>query len=531
MTTQGLDFRSTNYFSSFICDYLEEKDQIKQLYNRYPKLSNFELQIQDKKKSFKKTSRHILTKTLNQQYKKVSPSNATQKNIDLLNDDNTFTITTGHQLNLFTGPLYFLYKIFSTINLSEQLKQEYPNYNFVPIYWMASEDHDFEEINYFNFKEKKIKWPSEQTGAVGTFKTENLASVFEAFATQLGKGHNANYLKQLFTQGYLNHTNLADATRYIANELFKSYGLVILDANTAALKQLFIPFATEDLINNAPFKDIEKTNQLLQNLGYKTQVNPRKINLFYLKGQVRERIIFENNTFKVNNTSISWNKESILKELNEFPERFSPNVVLRPLYQEVILPNLCYIGGGGELAYWLQFKSFFNKLKVPFPMLLLRNSVLIKSSKQALKQNKLKISTPDLFLKQNTLITKQVKHVSKITIDLASYKHALQNQFKDMYELAKHTDASFLGAVAAQEKKQLKGITHLEKRLLKAQKRKLKSHLLQVETLQNQLFPNYSLQERQLNFSELYLEHGKTLLDCLKQHLKPLSQQFLVLEI
>jgi uncharacterized protein YllA (UPF0747 family) len=163
----------------------------------------------------------------------------TLNNIKLLNNLNTFTITTGHQLNLFTGPLYFLYKIVSTINLCKELKSEFPEHDFVPIYWMATEDHDFEEINYFNFKHKKISWNRESFGPVGRLSSDGLEAVFAVFESEIGLGKNAEGLKNLFKKAYLEHTNLADATRFLANELFSKEGLVIIDADKSDLKKSF----------------------------------------------------------------------------------------------------------------------------------------------------------------------------------------------------------------------------------------------------------------------------------------------------
>jgi len=335
-------------------------------------------------------------------------------------------------------------------------------------------------------------------------------------------------LKDLFNKAYLNHNNLAEATRYLANELFGDYGLVILDANEPELKRLFIPYIEMELFEKVSYKSVLKSNIELEKQ-YKIQVNPRKINLFYLTDGLRERIIEKDENYKVNDTNISFSKSEILEELKNYPERFSPNVIMRPLYQEVILPNLCYIGGGGELAYWLELKAYFEVVNVPFPMLLLRNSVLIKTEKQTRKLNKLKLSFHDLFLKQKDLVDTQVKSLSNIDIDFTSQKEHLNQQFKDLYTIAEQTDRSFVGAVAAQEKKQIKGLSHLEKRLLKAQKRKLSEQVERIISLQNELFPGQSLQERNLNFSELYLEFGTRLIPKLMQELKPLKNEFLVL--
>ena len=157
MPTDCITYQNSGYFIPLMVDYLNQKPELKALYNRFPSIENFELQIQEKHKNFNDASkRATLVSVLKSQYASIEISDLTKINIESLQTQNTFTITTGHQLNLFTGPLYFLYKIISTINLTKELKAKYPTYNFVPIYWMATEDHDFEEINYFNFKGKKF---------------------------------------------------------------------------------------------------------------------------------------------------------------------------------------------------------------------------------------------------------------------------------------------------------------------------------------------------------------------------------------
>jgi len=533
MQVNYIPFSKTGYFSSLICDYLDENPELSQFHNRFPSLENFKAQIEEKQQAFVIESRTTLVSTLKQQYKNIETSELTRHNIESLASKNTFTITTGHQLNLFTGPLYFLYKIVSAINLSKQLKEKYPEYNFVPIYWMASEDHDFEEINYFNFKRKKIQWNKDFGGVVGDISTEGLKTVYNLFSKELGAGKHADYLKALFKEAYINHTNLADATLFLANELFKVYGLVIVDANDVNLKKQFIPFVEDELFNNTSYKTVTKTNtELIKSSNtYKIQVNPREINVFYIKDNLRERIIFEDDVYKVNNTDISWDIHEIKKILLKYPERFSPNVIMRPLYQEVILPNLCYIGGGGELAYWFQLKAFFNKVNVPYPILLLRNSALIQTENQYKKLKKLNISREDVFLKRSVFINKKVREISNINIDFSSQKKHLQQQFEALYKLAEQTDKSFLGAVKAQEIKQLKGLDALEKRLLKAQKKKLSNEVSRMTEIQNQLFPNNSLQERNANFSELYLEYGDKLISSLIENLEPLKSEFLILTL
>lgn len=531
MPKQTIPYSETGYFSKLMCDYLAEQDVLKNFYGRFPKIENFKGQIAEKQQSFKQETRELLANQLKKQYADVAVSEATATNIAALANENTFTITTGHQLNLFTGPLYFLYKIFSVINLSEQLNAHFPEQHFVPVYWMATEDHDFEEINYFRFKGKKVVWDRNDGGAVGELSTEGLEAVAQKIAVLFGESAHGKQLQQWFVNGYVKHQNLAGATRYLGNELFKKYGLVIVDGNDAELKRAFVPYAEKELTEKLAYHEVRATTRKLEALGYPEQVHPREVNLFYTTSGVRERIIEEDGNFFIQDTKLSFSKDEVLAELGNHPERFSPNALLRPLYQEVILPNLCYVGGGGELAYWFQLKAYFERVSVPYPIVLLRNSVLLVSEKQSEKLQGLEVSIERLFQKQHALKTEFTHQVSNINIDFSEQREHLKKQFKELYELAEKTDASFLGAVGAQEKKQLNGLDHLEKRLLKAQKRKLKERLNRLVELQDSLFPNQSLQERHDNFSEHYVAHGERLLQLLKEQLEPLDQEFTILKL
>jgi bacillithiol biosynthesis cysteine-adding enzyme BshC len=537
MPIDCIPFEDTGYFSNLVCDYLKQEEKLASFYRSFPSDAAFLTHAKERNKQFPKTHRRILVEVLKEQYQNIETSSETQQAIQLLAEDTTVTITTGHQLNLFSGPLYFLYKIISTINLSEKLSENYKDINVVPVFWMATEDHDFEEINHFTLHGKKFKWSPERysdnaNGAVGRFTTEGLEDVLKLLKAELGVGHQAEYLVKLFEDTYLNHNTLAEATRYLTNELFAKYGLVILDADHPKLKQLFVPTVLDELQHQTSYKAVANTSKHLESANYPVQVSAREINLFYLTETSRERIINVDGTFGVVDSDKIWNSDQeLFEEVSAHPERFSPNVIMRPLYQETILPNICYIGGGGELAYWFELKTYFDKVEVPFPILLLRNSVLLRTDKQYEKQQKLRVSNEELFLKQHELINRKVRQISNINIDFSTQKAHLKDQFEAMYALAEKTDATFLGAVKAQEIKQLKGLDHLEQRLLKAQRLKLKDEVSRLVALQNDFFPLKSLQERTINFSEFYLEYGDQLINELKENLDPLSHEFSILTL
>ncbi|MFZ9004514.1 MAG: bacillithiol biosynthesis cysteine-adding enzyme BshC [Robiginitalea sp.] len=528
MHSEGIPFKETGFFSRLILDYLDQLPELNPFYGRFPAMKAFEGQIEEKGMHFPLTHRKVLCEVLNDQYASLEISNATREYLEKLQEPNTFTVVTGHQLNLFTGPLYFIYKILSTIKLANILSADYPDHHFVPVYWMGTEDHDFEEVNHFNLKGKEIRWNRESGGAVGRMDTRGLEAVFDKFSADLGPGKHADSLRRLFHQAYLEHSNMAEATRYLVNQLFGDLGLVILDADDRRLKTLFTPYVESDLFGNLGYRavtgSIERLNSLSGN--YRIQVSPRELNFFYLTEGFRSRLVEEEGVFGVLDSDLRFSEAELREELEKHPERFSPNVTTRPLYQEVVLPNLCYIGGGGELAYWLELKDFFAESGVPFPMLLLRNSALLVSEKQRKKIENLGLGFKDLFLDPDRLVEKKVRDISDIEIDLSQQRHHLQQQFKSLYELAEKTDKSFLGAVKAQEAKQLSGLDKLEKRLLKAQKRKLKDAVDRVLLLQEGLFPEGGLQERNRNFSEFFLSAGPGLLGALLEDFEPLGQDF-----
>ncbi len=531
MHKETLSYQDTNSFSKTVIDYIVNDEKLQPFLGNYPDIDGFKKQIALKRtNNLDKEQREILVNVLNEHYKSIPISNETAANIALLAKANTFTITTGHQLNLFTGPLYFLYKIISAINLSKQLNEVFPDAHFVPIYWMASEDHDFDEIRYFNYKNKKITWEKEAQGAVGSLNTQGLEASFEAFKNTLTASEYSDELLALFNESYNKETNLAKATLRLANELFKSYGLVILDADNKDLKTIFKPYIRKELKEQLCYNTVKKTIDKLKT-NYKIQVNPRAINLFYLKNNLRERIIYKENSYFINNTNISFSPEEIQSELEKFPERFSPNVLMRPLYQEVILPNLCYIGGGGELAYWLELKAYFDINNVIFPIYLLRNSALLITVKQQKQIEKLNLNYKDLFLDTASLIKQKVKEISKNPIDFEALRKTLHNQFKLLEASVKQTDKSFYGAVSAEQKRQMNSLEKLEKRFYKAEKIRFDDEVQKIRQLKNELFPNGSLQERHQNFSVIYEIIGSELIDLLAKQLDPLDLNFSVITV
>jgi len=526
MQAKYISYQETGSFSKLVLDYINNEEQLKAFYSYRPDMDGLAEAIS--KRNFS-GDRNVLVDVLKQQYQNVNTNKSVTKNIDLLALENTFTVTTGHQLNLFTGPLYFIYKIVTAINLAIELKIAHPDQNFVPVYWMATEDHDFEEINHVSVDEKNISWIQSTNGATGRLSTKTVAAAVTAYKGYLGISKNGKHIAKLVERAYLEHDNLADATRYLVNKLFEKYGLVIVNADDARLKKLFAPVIKADIIEHHSAKNIEQSSQQLEDFGYKTQVNGRDINFFYLKDNLRERLIFEDNKYLVNHTEISFTEAELRVEIDSHPERFSPNVVMRPMYQEIILPNIAYIGGGAEVAYWMQLKANFDFYKVDFPVLLLRNSALLIDKRSAENLYSLGFSLEDIFLPVEELKNLWVRKNSTAQLSLADETRAINSIFDQIKLNAYKIDKTLSVSTDTAKQKTNRLLANLENKLFRAEKRKHETALIQIENVKKRLFPNGTMQERTMNIAPMYVNYGEDFLSSCIENFEPLGGDFTLL--
>jgi bacillithiol biosynthesis cysteine-adding enzyme BshC len=494
---------------------------------KYPvSLESFAQVIADKKQA--DIDRELLVSELKKQYEKLDPSPEVMQEIESLADANTFTVVTAHQPSLFTGPLYYIYKIISTIHLSRVLNEQYPEQHIVPVFITGGEDHDFEEMNHASIFGKEIVWENEESGSVAMMGTDSLQPALEKLKDILGNSPKAQEIGSVIGNCYTRHEKYGMASVDLVNELFKSYGLVVIDMNNPELKRRFAPIMEKELFEQASQSLIEATTKELEKAGFSQQAYPREINLFYLRDQIRERIVQEGDTFKVLNTDFQFSESEMREELQQHPERFSPNVVIRPLYQEYILPNLAYIGGGGEIAYWLERKSQFEHFGVNFPMLIRRNSVLWIDKGNVKKMDKLGLKVADLFTDTEELIKSYVKENAENELSLKEEKKQLHTIFNGIVDKIKEVDQTLVKTVKAEAANQMNSLQGLESRLLKAEKQRHEIELNQIRGIKDKLFPGNGLQERTDNFLSFYLRYGDAFFETLMQELNPLEKGFIV---
>lgn len=489
----------THLFSDLSNQLVYNQDRFLDFINTPYSKDAFQLQAQKKQKEFSIEKRNTLVESLEKQYSKIETSSKVKANISALKNEQTFTVTTGHQLSLFTGPLYFIYKILNTIKLANELNAANSDFKYVPVFWIASEDHDFEEVQSINVFNKNFKWDTTQKGAVGRFKLENFDELKEEFKLLFANHTESEVLKIL--DSYQGET-YGEATFKLVNELFKDYGLVIIDGDAKSLKNSFKTVVKHELENQFSFNAVEHTNLKIDEKGFKRQLNAREINLFYLDHQLRNRIIKNGNLYTVENVG-DFTFAEIIAILEESPEKFSPNVVLRPLFQEFVLPNICYLGGGGEIAYWLQLKGVFSASNIEYPLINVRNSLLIIDSNTSKKINKIGFYLDGIFDDINKLKKDFILKNTSGELDFSELSKLLLEFTNELKRKVIGVNEGLSNFAEAEITKMNNQFSSIQQKLIKTEKEKYENSLKQIDQIKEKLFPNDKPQERVSNFFSL----------------------------
>lgn len=488
-----LPLKGIDFVPKLIKDFLDEKESLRHLYSFKFALENVESAIEQKRTQ--RTNRKVLVDVLNDQYSKITTTSLVKENIALLLDENTFTITAAHQPCLFLGPVYNLVKISATITAAKKCKEQFPEYNFVPVFWMGSEDHDKEELCHTFIGDKKIEWENNYSGAIGKFGLEGLDKSIEAFKIIAGQD---NPLIS-FVENHINILeNFGQLTQSLVNEIFEDFGLVVLDQNEKKLKELFIPFIVDELKNGRAESELANQINWLE-ANYHAQARPRPINFFFLSENSRERIIRTDRGYETTNENFIATKENIHQFIENNPEKFSPNVMFRPLFQEVVLPNICFVGGGGEISYWLEQKPLFDFYKVPFPMLAHRPLVNTLRKNQVTKLEKLGLTFEELLQAKDKVITSWIKQNSSTDLAINTEKDALKQIYETLILKVKSIDPTLESSIKSELQKSLNGLDNIQGKIIKAEKRNQETAIQQITAIYAGLYPANQLWERTEN--------------------------------
>ncbi len=519
-------FKNVSKFAQIDIDYASDPASFSEFISLIPTLSNFGKALTNR--SVYATNREVLVSVLREQYATADQDGSHCEG--LLNPAH-FTVATAHQPSLLTGPLYVIYKICSTLNLARQITEAYPSYHVHPVYVVGAEDHDFEEINHLHLFGNTYTWVTGQQGAVGRMKVDaTLMNVLGDIESTFGKAPNAEKLHDMIRNSFREGISYGSAMQRFVMELFKGTGLIVLNMDDHRLKKEFASIIKDELLHQRSHQLIEKSQQALSRLGYKPQTYQRDINLFYLGDGVRGRIENSGEDYVVVDTDITFDQTALLEEIEAHPERFSPNVNLRPLYQEIVLPNLAYVGGGGELAYWLERKLLFEHYRVPLPILVRRNSILYLDQLAGKQRRKLEVPVDLLFASQDTWVSHWIHAHAEHEISIDAEYHAIEQLLNTIVEKAHSIEPTLGTKVEADRTRMLKDVEHLGKRLVRAEKAQNETRIGQIVKLYEKLFPQGNLQERYDNFLALYLRRGEDCLVMLINQLDPFINQVLIIE-
>lgn len=527
MKVDFFPFTDINYLSKRDIKFQTEPELFQEFLNFPFTLEGFKDKIEDRKNY--PVNRQVLVDVLHKQYSHANITDAPVSQIDKLIKENVFTVVTAHQPSLLTGPLYFIYKIISVINLAEKLSLDNPGTEVLPVFIVGSEDHDFEEINHLNLFNKKIEWLNDENGAVGRMSTSTIYPVLEEIYQILGSSDKAAELKEIISNAFSGIEVYNIAVLRLVHELFKKFGLICLIADDARLKNEFKHHIKKEIFEQASQGIIQETQEALEKMDMKSQAFARDINFFYLQSGRRDRIILEDDLYKILDTSLTFTKDELEKEIDLHPEKFSPNVVMRPIYQETILPNLAYLGGGGEIAYWTERKKQFQHFDVSFPILVRRNSVLWISQSDIKQLQKYNISIEDIFSSEEDWIKDFIKENANASLEFSKEYELFHNAFELLEKKAELIDNSLAQAIKGSHVKEFKVFEQLSGRLLRAEKDRYEKDVQKIRKIKDKLFPGMGLQERADNFMPYYLKHGQAYFDILKDHLDPFNHSFVVI--
>jgi bacillithiol biosynthesis cysteine-adding enzyme BshC len=468
------------------------------------------------------TDRKLVTQAIKNQYISKRISTKTSQNIKLLEEKNTLAIVTGQQLGVVGGPLYTIYKTITAIKLANSLSQKYPDYNFVPIFWLAGDDHDFEEISSVNIinndnKVQKISYnlnddTEREPGSVGGMVLgENIEDFIASLSDSLRPTEFTQdiigYLGTIYQKG----KTITEAFSEMMFKFFDKYGLLIFNPQAEDVKKLLIPIFRQEIENYR----VHATKLISVSAGldeeYHAQVKIRPINIFVNNENGRYLLDpLENNEFRLKRKKVKFSKEDLLQLLESSPEMFSPNVLLRPICQDYLFATAFYVGGPAEIAYYAQITQLYKAFNLATPIAYPRMSAtIVEKSVQALTQ-KYDLTVNDYFELKKEIFNKVASKISEFDIEgkFEVSENRISNIFDDIKEYLTEIDKTLSEPVEKSKLRTLQYMSELKGKAESARLRKHESTLNQLQKSYTMILPNENLQERELNYFYFANKYG-----------------------
>lgn len=540
-----INFSDIPAHQNLFLDFVEEFENVERFYGKnFRNVEEYILHFQKLEKT-EKPHRVKLAEIVANQYKDKKHSKLTRHNIDLLAQSNSIAIVTGQQLGIFGGPLYTIYKTITAIKLSNHLKEIYPEYNFIPIFWLEADDHDFDEARNFSVLDNENILLNLQyddglaeeinRGSIGHLKfNENLNKVFETLSSSLrDTEYKASLIDFLKTIYYPGRTFLECFQELMIN-LFDEYGLVVFNPLDAEVKRILIPVFKKSITEY-----FEHSIELVQRSAeleevYHAQVKVKAINMFYL--EENERLLIEptdSGDYRLRGKRKKFSKEEILNQIEMNPEKFSPNVLLRPICQDFLLPTGFYIGGPGEVSYFAQVNPLYNLFEIEEPFIYPRAGATIVEQGVNQVLQKLNLSLVDIFDEEEVLIKNLVNASSDLNLDslFTESKEELSKTFQKIAERITAIDKT-LGELSEKSRQKVEQtIDYLKNKASEAEKRKYDTSIRQLKKVRNVLYPNGNIQEREINFIYFVNKYGMDILKWMFNELAINKFEHQVLEL
>lgn len=440
-----------------------------------------------------------------------------------------YTITCAHQPILFGGPMYVLLKIIDCIVLCEKLRKQNPNICFLPIFYIGAEDHDVDEICKVSIFNKTIQWHNESKAASGFWKIdENFIQTKNELFSIIKNTPNEAFICDIIEQCFVDKNYGISYQKFI-HKIFGKYGLLSIQPNDKQIKAQMKFVFSDELKTTESFKKVTETNEILKE-HLDIQAKPREINLFFSDEHARNRIILDGEQYKVMNTNICFNKNEIQTFVDNNYANISPNVILRPLMQEYILPNILFIGGGAEISYWLQLKTLFKYYNIQFPMLLRRSSAIIVEKNSIEKLKKWDIDLKYFIQNINDIEKKYLQEHKSKSSNIDFEFQTIQEQLNNIKNKAKDIDFAMLSSIEADEVKIIKILQNVVSKLDKTEKNKMEIVLKQLENIREKIMPNKVLHERKNSWIEYFAMYGFDWLEYMIQHQDAFKGEMLIIK-
>jgi bacillithiol biosynthesis cysteine-adding enzyme BshC len=518
--------------NNLFLDYLYEFDNVKQFYKINFREKESYSQHFKHLSSKENEKRDTLAEIISSQYFNQNPSAKTLKNISQLKDKHTLAIITGQQLGLLGGPLYTLYKTITTIKLAQYLSERYDEYNFIPVFWLEGDDHDFEEVRWINFINEEnslitIKYSDDlpEEDNRGSIGNKVFDDKIKTFINEIEKNlkHSdfkpsiIDDLKKIYFEG----NTFINSFRELMFNLFDDYGLVIFDPQDINVKKLLLPVFKKE------FEDFRIHTEALINTSakleenYHAQVKVRPINLFKKYENGRYSIEPSEDNFRLRHKRVKYNKDEILAQMEISPEIFSPNVLLRPICQDYLFPTAFYVGGPAEICYSAQVLPLYSFFEIIPPIIYPRSSATIIEKNISAIIEKYHLSIKDLFFNREKITEKIINDLSEINVDdrFNTTKDKIIQVLEDLKNSLFEIDKTTADSSDKYKQKFLTYLDELKIKAIEAQKRKYEIAIRQIQRTLVSVFPNNGLQERDLNYFYFANKYGTNLINHIFEEL------------